>query len=151
MFTNRQWEGFPTLSGRIFVILDEPSQTKISHFAHQVVSHQDVSSSQVSVHVVHPLHVRHPRGDLRHTPSSLIGFQMNYNDADWLIGAVIVTDIKRLRKEISFTSKISKDPPEPPCPPAVGGGASSPCYPSGNPVSCLLAGAHTAGQCWRPD
>lgn len=55
----------PTLPGGVFVILNEASQPKVSHFAHQVVSHEDVCRSEVSVHIVHPLHIRHPGGDLR--------------------------------------------------------------------------------------
>lgn len=55
----------PTLPGSVFVILNEASQTKVSHFAHQVVSHEDVCRSEVSVYIVHPLHIRHTRGDLR--------------------------------------------------------------------------------------
>lgn len=54
-----------TLPGSVFIILDEASQTEISHFANQVISHQDVGGPEVSVHVVHPLHIRHARSNLR--------------------------------------------------------------------------------------
>lgn len=53
-----------TLPGGVFVILYEASQTKISHFANQVIAHQDVGSSQIAVHVVHPLYVSHSRSNL---------------------------------------------------------------------------------------
>lgn len=48
-----------TLSGRVLVVLDESSQTKVRDFTHQVISHQDVGSSQVPVDVVHPLDEGH--------------------------------------------------------------------------------------------
>lgn len=59
-----------TLSGGVLVILDESSQAEIGNFAHQVISHQDVGSSEVSVDVVHPLDEGHAIWDLRETPTS---------------------------------------------------------------------------------
>lgn len=48
-----------TLSRSVLVVFDESCQTEVGHFTHQAVSHQDVGSAQVSVDVVHPLHVGH--------------------------------------------------------------------------------------------
>lgn len=53
-----------TLSGRVLVVLDEPSQAEVSDLTHQVISHQDVGSSQVPVDVVHPLYEGHAVCDL---------------------------------------------------------------------------------------
>ena len=49
----------PTLPGCVLIVFDEPSQPKVSHFAHEALSNQDVGSTEVSVDIVHPLHVRH--------------------------------------------------------------------------------------------
>ena len=54
-----------TLSSRVLVVLDEPSQAKVSDLTDQVISHQDVGSSQVPVDVVHPLDEGHAVCDLR--------------------------------------------------------------------------------------
>lgn len=56
-----------TLSGCIFVILDESGQAEVSDLAHHVVGDQDVGRTQVSVDVVHPLNKRHPIRDLLKT------------------------------------------------------------------------------------
>lgn len=53
------------MSRRVLVVLDESRQAKVGDLAHQVVGHQDVSGSQVSVDVVHPLDEGHAVGDLR--------------------------------------------------------------------------------------
>lgn len=47
------------LSRGVLVVFDESCQTEVGHFTHQAVTHQDVGSAQVSVDVVHPLHVGH--------------------------------------------------------------------------------------------
>lgn len=49
----------PTLPGRVLIVFDEPSQPKVSHFAHEVLSNQDVGSTEVPVDIVHPFHVGH--------------------------------------------------------------------------------------------
>lgn len=54
----------PTLSRCVFVVLDEPGQTKVSDLTHQTFPDQDVGRAQVSVDVVHPLDVRHARSHL---------------------------------------------------------------------------------------
>lgn len=54
-----------TLSRSVFIVLYEASEAKISHLTHQVLSHQDVGSPEVPVDIVHSLHIRHARGDLR--------------------------------------------------------------------------------------
>jgi len=54
-----------TLSGGVLVVLDEPSQAEVGDLTHQVISHQDVGGSQVSVDVVHPLDEGHAVCDLR--------------------------------------------------------------------------------------
>lgn len=56
-----------TLSGCVLVVLDESSEAKVSDFTHQVITHQDVGSPEVPVHIVHSFHVRHSRGNLRTT------------------------------------------------------------------------------------
>lgn len=48
-----------TLSGGVLVVLDEPSQAEVSDLTHQVISDQNVGSSQVPVDVVHPLNEGH--------------------------------------------------------------------------------------------
>lgn len=48
-----------TLLGVVLVILNEASQPEISYLAHQPLPHQDVGCPQVSVDVVHALHVGH--------------------------------------------------------------------------------------------
>lgn len=53
------------MSGRVLVVLDESSEAKVGDLAHQVVGHEDVGSSQVSVDVVHPLDEGHAVCDLR--------------------------------------------------------------------------------------
>lgn len=53
-----------TLPSRVLVVLDESCQAKISHFAHQVLPHQDVGCPEVPVDVVHPLHIGHARCNL---------------------------------------------------------------------------------------
>lgn len=58
-----------TLSGCVLVVLNEPSQAKVSDLAHQIVSDEDVSRPQVTVDVVHPFDVRHSSCDLRQTQS----------------------------------------------------------------------------------
>lgn len=73
----------PTLPGSVLVILNEASQTKVSHLAHQIVPHEDVCRSEVSVHIVHPLHVRHPRGDLRRTQVELTHWWHSNADLWW--------------------------------------------------------------------
>lgn len=57
--------GSLTLPCSVFVVLYEASEAKISHLTHQVLSHQDVGGPEVPVDVVHSLHIRHARGDLR--------------------------------------------------------------------------------------
>lgn len=54
-----------TLSGCVLVVLYQPGQTKVSNLAHEVVSHEDISGSQVPVDVVHPLDERHAVSDLQ--------------------------------------------------------------------------------------
>lgn len=49
----------PTLAGCVLIVFDEPSQPEVSHFAHEVLAHQDVGSTEIPVDVVHPLHVGH--------------------------------------------------------------------------------------------
>lgn len=53
-----------TLSGGVLVVLNESSQAKVGDLTHQVISHQDVGSSQVPVDVVHPLDEGHAVCDL---------------------------------------------------------------------------------------
>ena len=53
-----------TLSCCVLIVFDESCQTEVGHFTHQVLSHQDVGCTQISVDVVHPLHVRHARSNL---------------------------------------------------------------------------------------
>lgn len=53
-----------TLPSGVLVVLDEACQAKVGHFADQVLSHEDVGRPEVSVDVVHPLHVGHAGGDL---------------------------------------------------------------------------------------
>lgn len=48
-----------TLSSRVLVVLNEPSQAEVGDLAHQIVTNEDVSCTQVTVDVVHPLDVRH--------------------------------------------------------------------------------------------
>ena len=55
----REAERNPTLPSSVLIVFNESCQTEVGHFTHQAVSHQDVGSSQVSVDVVHPLHVGH--------------------------------------------------------------------------------------------
>ena len=57
----------PTLPSGVFVVFYEPGQAKVSDFAHQAVSHQDVGGAQVSVDVVHPLDVGHACCHLEHS------------------------------------------------------------------------------------
>lgn len=57
--------GVPTLPGSVLVVLYQPGQAKVSDLAHQVVTHEDVSGSQVPVDVVHPLDESHTVSDLR--------------------------------------------------------------------------------------
>lgn len=54
-----------TLSSSVLVVLNEPRQAKVSDLTNQVISHQDVGRSQVSVDVVHPLYEGHAVCDLR--------------------------------------------------------------------------------------
>ena len=54
-----------TLSGCVLVVLNEPSQAKVSDLAHQIVSNKDVRCSQVTVDVVHPFDVRHSSCNLQ--------------------------------------------------------------------------------------
>lgn len=61
-------QALPTLPGGVFIVFDEPSQPEVGHFAHEVLSNQNVGSTEVPVHVVHPLHVGHARGDLQAEP-----------------------------------------------------------------------------------
>lgn len=56
--------GALTLSGCVLVVLNESSQAKVSNLAHQIVSNQNVSCSQVTVDVVHSLNVCHSRRNL---------------------------------------------------------------------------------------
>lgn len=56
-----------TLPGRVLVVLNEPGQAKISDLAHQIVSDENVSRSQVTVNVVHSLNVRHSSCNLQDT------------------------------------------------------------------------------------
>lgn len=53
------------MPSRVLVVLDEPGQAEVSDLAHQVVSDQDVGSSQVPVDVVHPLDEGHAVRNLR--------------------------------------------------------------------------------------
>lgn len=48
-----------TLSGRVFVVLYDSCQSKISYFTEQTLWHQDISCSQVSVNIILLLYVRH--------------------------------------------------------------------------------------------
>ena len=54
-----------TLSRCVLIVLYQPGQTKVCNLAHEVISHQDVRSSQVPVDVVHPLDERHAVSDLQ--------------------------------------------------------------------------------------
>lgn len=54
-----------TLSGCVLVVLYQPGQTEVCDLAHEVISHQDVRSSQVPVDVVHPLDERHAVSNLQ--------------------------------------------------------------------------------------
>lgn len=53
-----------TLPSGVLVVLDEPCQAEVSHFAHQVLPHEDVGCPQVPVDIVHPFHISHARCDL---------------------------------------------------------------------------------------
>lgn len=48
-----------TLLGVVLIILNETSQPEVSDLAHQPLPHKDVGCPQVSVDVVHALHVGH--------------------------------------------------------------------------------------------
>lgn len=48
-----------TLPGVVLIILDETGQAEVSNLAHQLLPHEDVGCPQVSVDVVHALHVGH--------------------------------------------------------------------------------------------
>lgn len=49
----------PTLPGGVLVVFNEPGQPKVGHFAHEILSNQNVGSTEVTVDVVHPFHVGH--------------------------------------------------------------------------------------------
>lgn len=59
-----------TLSGSVFIVLNESGQSKVSNLTDQVISDQDVGCSQVSVDVVHPLNIRHASRNLLERQSS---------------------------------------------------------------------------------
>lgn len=48
-----------TFPGRVFVVLYDSCQAKISYFTQQTLWHQDISRSQVSVNIILLLYVRH--------------------------------------------------------------------------------------------
>lgn len=48
-----------TLLGVVLIILDETGQPKVSDLAHQPLPHENVGCPQVTVDVVHALHVGH--------------------------------------------------------------------------------------------
>ena len=52
--------------GLFIVILQDSGHSKIGHFAYQVLIHQDVAGSQVSVNVTHVWQVGHAHGDAAH-------------------------------------------------------------------------------------
>lgn len=54
-----------TLLRVVLIIRDEAGQSEVSDLAHQLLPHQDVGSPQVSVDVIHALHVGHARSYLR--------------------------------------------------------------------------------------
>lgn len=56
-----------TLSGCVLVVLNEPGQAEVGDLAHQVVSNEDVSCSQVTMDVIHPLDVCHASCNLKST------------------------------------------------------------------------------------
>lgn len=45
------------------IVLQVAREAEVGHFAHQVAVDQDVSGSQISVHVIHLCKVLHPGGD----------------------------------------------------------------------------------------
>lgn len=53
-----------TLSSCVLIVLNEPSQAEVGDLAHQIVSNENVSCSEITVDVVHPLNVRHSSRNL---------------------------------------------------------------------------------------
>ncbi len=55
---------FLTLPGSVLIVLNESGQAKVSNLTHQAITNQNVSRTQVSVNVVHPLDVGHASSHL---------------------------------------------------------------------------------------
>ena len=72
-----------TLPGTVFVVDDQPGQTKISDLAHLVLPDQNVCGPDVAVDVIHSLDVRHASRYLQHNhPVKLAeGITLLYSDA----------------------------------------------------------------------
>lgn len=68
-----------TLSCSVLVVFDESRQAEVSHFTHQAVSHQDVGGTQVSMNIVHPLHISHACCNLEQVNQRGCGFKKKKN------------------------------------------------------------------------
>lgn len=108
-----------TLPRSVLVVFNEPCQTKVCHFTHQAVSHQNVGSTQVSVDVVHPFHVGHTCCNLEQVNQRGRRFYNKYKYCKVFSEAELVVL------------------PEQPCLLAEAGEASFLLPLSGNPVSYL--------------
>ena len=53
-----------TLLGVVLVILDESGQPKVSNLAHQPLPDEDVGCPEITVNIVHALHVGHALSNL---------------------------------------------------------------------------------------
>ena len=54
---------YPCGVGCLRIVLQDPGESKVRHFAHKVTVDQDVPSSKVSVHIAHVGQVLHACGD----------------------------------------------------------------------------------------
>lgn len=112
-----------TLSCSVLVVFDESRQAKVGYFTHQAVSHQDVGGSQVSVDVVHPLHVSHACGNLG------AGNERGLHLFCFFLERQIFAGVRRAAGTVVL--------PEKPCRLAEAGGASFLLLLSGNLISYL--------------